>query len=235
VLDRAPAEECGVISFSLGGLMKRFVTRALIVVAASLGIVFAQVAPASATPANKLTSTLVASWTKVLQTPANQSPYGTGGPETGCVDLGGTLAPGWPIGYKGVRSCTVKPGTKIFVTASSFECSTLPGDDHPAGDPPFTDEQLAACAQNLDATVKPTVTLDGRSVPVTEVVETPAFEVVLPANNIFGTLEGTQGRSVAHGWVALLNPLTPGQHEIFISGNIPENDNTTTITVVPGH
>jgi len=39
----------------------------------------------------------------------------------------------------------------------------------------------------------------------TEVVETPAFEVVLPANNIFGALEETQGRSVAHGWVALLN------------------------------
>ena len=49
MLHRAPAEECGVISFSLGGFMKRFVIRALIVLAATLGIVFAQIAPASAT------------------------------------------------------------------------------------------------------------------------------------------------------------------------------------------
>jgi len=36
--------------------MKRFVTRALIMVAAILGIVFAQVAPASAQPSDDLTS-----------------------------------------------------------------------------------------------------------------------------------------------------------------------------------
>jgi hypothetical protein len=216
--------------------MKRFVARALIVVAAILGIVFAQVAPASATPTHKLASTLVASWTKVLQTPADQSPYGSGGPETGCVDLGGTLAPGWPFTFTGERSCTVKPGTKIFVTASSFECSTLPNDDHPAGEPPFTDEQLLDCARALNlkkAPTAPTVTLDGRSVPITA-VETSAFEIVLPANNIFSAPAGTQGRSAAHGWVALLNPLTPGTHTIVISGdNITEN--TTTITVEPGH
>jgi hypothetical protein len=209
--------------------MKRFVTRALIVVAAILGIVFAQVAPASATPTHKVAGILVTSWTKVLQTPADQSPYGTGGPETGCVDLGGTLAPGWPFTFTGERSCTVKPGTKIFVTASSWECSTLPGDD---GGPGLTEDQLRACARDKDVQEAPTVTLDGSSVPITE-VETPAFEVVLPVNNIFGAPEGTQGTSVAHGWVALLNPLTPGRHEIFIGGNVPGN--TTTITVEPGH
>jgi len=39
--------------------------------------------------------------------------------------------------------------------------------------------------------------------------------------------------SVAHGWVALLHPLTPGTHFIVIGGNVPEN--TTTIKVTPGH
>ena len=38
-----------IISSVLGGLLTRFVTRALIVVAATLGIVFVQIAPASAT------------------------------------------------------------------------------------------------------------------------------------------------------------------------------------------
>jgi hypothetical protein len=87
--------------------MKHFVARALTVVAAILGIVFAQVAPASADapadPSNKLASTLAASWTTVLETPFDQSPYGSGGPETGCVDLGGTLVPGWPLGFTGER------------------------------------------------------------------------------------------------------------------------------------
>lgn len=116
--------------------MKRVITRALIVLVAILGIVFTQGAPASATPTKKLPSILGASWTKVLQLPADESPFGSGPlPESGCVDLGGTLAPGWPFPYTGPRSCTVKPGTKIFVSASSFECSTIPGDDHPKTPP----------------------------------------------------------------------------------------------------
>jgi hypothetical protein len=72
--------------------MKRFVTRALIVVAAILGIVFAQVAPASATTTKKLDSNLAALWTAVLETPASQNPVvGNGSP---CWDLGHrTVAP----------------------------------------------------------------------------------------------------------------------------------------------
>jgi hypothetical protein len=41
--------ESGVIFIHFGGLLTRFVTRALVVVAATVGIVFAQVVPASAT------------------------------------------------------------------------------------------------------------------------------------------------------------------------------------------
>ena len=62
----------------------------------------------------------------------------------------------------------------------------------------------------------PTVTVDGKSVPVT-VVETPLLNITLPADNIFGPLPaGTQGLSVGRGWVALLHPLTPGTHTIVI-------------------
>ena len=219
--------------------MKRLVIRASIVVAAILGIVLAQVAPASATPTKKLPSILGASWTKVLQTPADQSPYGSGPlPESGCVDLGGTLAPGWPFPYTGSRSCTVKPGTKIFVSASSFECSTIPGDD---GGPGLTEDQLRTCATDLNLLVSPTapkVTLDGRPVTITKVV-TSTQQIVLPENNIFGADPNPPEDylSVAHGWVALLNPLTPGTHEIKILINdgkvFPEN--TTTIVVKPDH
>ena len=66
--------------------MTRFVTRALIVMAAILGIVFAQVAPASATTTKNLESDLAALWTGVLETPRLENPFVGGGPE--CWDLG---------------------------------------------------------------------------------------------------------------------------------------------------
>jgi hypothetical protein len=58
------------------------------------------------------------------------------------------------------------------------------------------------------------------------------LNIVLPADNIFNLLGGTQGLSVAHGWVALLHPLTRGKHTIVIDGASPI---TTTIIVKPGH
>ena len=65
--------------------------------------------------------------------------------------------------------------------------------------------------------------------PVTE-VETQLLKIVLPAGNIFGMPAGTTGLSVAHGWVALLHPLTPGTHSIV--GSAPF---ATRIIVQPGH
>jgi hypothetical protein len=50
-------------------------------------------------------------------------------------------------------------------------------------------------------------------VPVKE-VETRLMNTVLPADNIFGLPAGTRGLSVGHGWVAHLDPLTPGTHTI---------------------
>ena len=196
--------------------MKRIVTRALIVLTATLGIVFAQVAPASAAPAKKLESNLAALWTTVLETPADQNPF-TNPEASVCWDLGGTVA---PFGPSGVDSCTVKSGTKIFVLGSSFECSTFEG---------TTEAELRECAQEADVEEAPMVTLDGRSVPIAE-AETPLLNIVLPADNLFGLPAGTSGLSVGHGWVALLQPLTPGTHTIVIDSTI-----TTTIVVTPGH
>jgi hypothetical protein len=217
--------------------MKRFVTRALIVVVAILGIVFVQVAPASANTSKKLVSNLTEMWTTLLETPSAQNPFGTGGAAFACIDLGGhTVAP-----FAGGEefSCTVKPGTKLFVAGISTECSDIPGDDNPEGDPPFTEEQLRACAVDADGEVAPAVSLDGRSVPLTGVV-TPLLNIVLPEGNVFDSANnpvpgGTTGQSVAHGWVALLNPLPPGTHTIKITDNNGVLVNTTTIVVQPGH
>ena len=177
--------------------------------------------PSSAAPAKKLDKTLGALWTTVLETPSAQNPFGTGGSAFACWDLGRTVAPFAP---GGVESCTVKPGTKIFVAASSFECSTFEGNG-------TTEAQLRECARQMDVQVAPTVTVDGRSVAVTE-VETRLLNIVLPADNIFGLPTGTQGLSVGHGWVAVLHPLTPRTHTIVTDTGA--STITTTIVVQPG-
>jgi hypothetical protein len=215
--------------------MKRFVTRALIVVAAVFGMMFAQVAPASADapvdPSNKLVSNLGELWTKVIETPASQNPILT---DSACWDVGHkTVAPffGSPD-----LSCTVKTGTKLFVVGWSTECSTIPGDD---GGPGLTEDQLRQCAvAGVDERKPTTLILDGKDVPLTE-VQTPALKIDLPADNILGAPMG-QYLSVADGLVALLHPLTPGEHTIVIVNNDPDNPDdpittTTTIVVTPGH
>jgi hypothetical protein len=178
--------------------------------------------PTSAAPAKKLDDTLAALWTTVLETPSAQNPFGTGGSAFACWDLGGTVAPFAP---GGVESCTVKPGTKIFVAASSVECSTFEGHG-------TTETELRECARESDLQVAPTVTVDGTSVAVAE-VETRLLNIVLPADNIFGLPAGTQGLSVGHGWVAVLHPLTPGTHTIVIDTGAA-TPITTTIVVQPG-
>jgi hypothetical protein len=158
----------------------------------------------AATP--PLDNNLATLWTTVLETPSAQNSFGTGGLAFACWDLGGTVAPFAPVP---VPSCKVKPGTKIFV-ATSFECSTFPGD---VPGRPAPEAQLRKCARENDVQEAPTVTVDGKSVPVTE-VETPLLNITLPADNIFGQPAGTTGQSVGHGWVTLLDPLTPGTHTI---------------------
>jgi hypothetical protein len=177
---------------------------------------------ASAAPAPvKLDADLAALWTTVLETPSAQNSFGTGGAAFGCWNLGGTVS---PFGPSGIDSCTVKPGTKILVAASSAECSTIEGNG-------TTEAELRACAEHSDVPTAPSVTVDGHAVPVKE-VETRLMNIVLPANNIFGRPAGTTGLSVGHGWVAHLDPLTPGTHTIV--GSAPTFTFATKIIVGSG-
>jgi hypothetical protein len=194
------------------------ITRIALVTAIAL---FAAAPAASAVPSKKLDDYLAALWTTVLETPSAQNPFGAGGSAFACLDLGGTVAPFAP---GGVESCTVKPGTKVFIAASSVECSTFEGNG-------TTEAELRTCARESDVQDAPTVTVDGKSVPVAE-VETPLLNIVLPADNVFELPPGTQGLSVGHGWLALLHPLTPGTHTIVIDTG--EDPITTTIVVKPG-
>jgi hypothetical protein len=78
---------------------------------------------------------------RVLETPSAQNSFGTGGAPFGCWNLGGgTVA---PFGPGNVPSCTVKPGTKILVAASSVECSMFEGNG-------TTEAELRACAEQKE-------------------------------------------------------------------------------------
>jgi hypothetical protein len=185
-------------------------------------VTFCLVAPsASAAPTN-LGKSLGKLWTTVLETPTPDNPFGGGGPQ--CVVLGGNIVA--PFGG-GSFTCTVKAGTRIFIAAWTTECSTFEGNG-------TTEAELRACAVDADAGITATVTINDEPVPLTS-VETGLLTIHLPQDNIFG-LKGADrnGLSVAHGFVYLTDPLTPGTyiiegHVVFPDGSAA--DFTTTIIV----
>jgi len=75
----------------------------------------------NAAPSNVLTRELAELWTTVLQTPSDENPF-INPDANACWDLGANIVA--PLGPTGVDSCTVRPGTRIFVAGSTFECST---------------------------------------------------------------------------------------------------------------
>jgi hypothetical protein len=190
-------------------------------------VTFCLVAPsASAAPTN-LGKTLGHLWTKVLETPTPDNPFGDGGPQ--CVVLGDKIVA--PFGG-GTFTCTVKAGTRIFIAAWTTECSSFPGDHEDFG---TTEADLRACALAMDAGVTATVTINGEPVPLSS-VETGLLTIHLPQDNIFPNVKGADrnGLSVAHGFVYLTDPLTPGTyiikgHVVFPDGSTA--DFTTTIIV----
>lgn len=216
----------------------RTLALALSLVAAAL----VTAAPASAGPReDRLAERLAEVWQIGVSIPAEDNPLLTGG---ACFELDdGVLAPF--ASPDATPSCTVTTGMRIFVIGWSSECSTVEAAPYYGAD----EEELAACAIAADTGtsgaggITSSITVDGRPVPLTEVV-TDVFTMQLPEGNILGTDEDS-ALSVAHGWVALLPPLPPGTHEIVITNTglyfegteyeVPfDFVNTTTITVVPG-
>jgi len=114
----------------------------------------------------------------------------------------------------GAASCTVKPGTKIFVAANSVECSTFRGewDDRRRITDVCPPERRANGAHRHRR----------RQVRAGDRGGDTSAEYH-PADNIFDQDAGTQDLSAGHGWVTLLHPLTPGTHTIVIvvTGNPP--------------
>jgi hypothetical protein len=176
-------------------------------------------APAAfATSESQLARDLNGMWAFVIQAPVSQNPFTS--TNNRCVHLAPQLlAPMQAFAPPGVSSsCTVKQGTRVFISELSTECST-------AEPPPFhgnNPAQLRACDHsNLFGPnghfFTHRVTFDGQNVPLT-LVTAPPQQVNVPADNILGppTPPAQQATSVAEGWLAVLHPMTPGIHQIVI-------------------
>jgi hypothetical protein len=161
-------------------------------------------------------------WTVVLETPTLENPFVTGDP---CIDLGGnTVAPFTPSPRD--ITCTVRRGTKVFVAASTWECSSFAGDHFTFG---TTEAGLRECARQTDVAVAPTVTVDGQPVSV-PAIETKLLRIHLPEDNILGSPGADlNGQSVAHGWLVRPQHLAPGTHTIEL--DIAGKTVTTTVIV----
>jgi hypothetical protein len=173
----------------------------MLLLAAAVCLLVVPAASAAPNTTHQLGGVLGDMWTTVLQTPAPTNPFSPGGDP--CVQVGDVVA---PFGPNAGQGCTVPSGTRIFAVGWSTECSTFEGEG-------TAEAALRSCAKLLDQTVTThTITLDGQLVPVTE-VETGLLTIHLPKDNIFGS-DVRSGLSVAHGWVVLLGPLSPGTHTI---------------------
>jgi len=114
-------------------------------------------------------------------------------------------------------TCTVSPGTALFLPVVNTECSNLEA-------APFfgaTPTDRSACAKAwIDNVTGLSATIDG--VPVSNLnlfrVQTGDFPFSVPANNILGVAGPASGLSTGDGYYLMLNPLPPGAHTIHITG-----------------
>jgi hypothetical protein len=135
-------------------------------------------------------------------------------------------------------TCTVKPGTPIFLFAYFNECSNTEPPPFFGGETEAGQRQCAlAGLPALDAIF---VTVDGRP-PVNiysdrYLAVSPQMTAQLPEDNILDVPAG-ETTFVAAGWVGMIRPLPPGSHTIRVE--VKQLDGTSFITeaivnVVPG-
>ncbi|MGY1734666.1 hypothetical protein [Geodermatophilus sp. SYSU D00684] len=204
--------------------------RVIRILLAALVAVVVTAPAASAAPDRQLRTLLGELWETVLETPVPENPLAAGDPW--CIDLGGRVVAPFTLDPAVPPTCTVEPGTRIFVPAVTIECSTVEP-------PPFfggNEAELRKCARAVDASGGTlAVTVDGRPFPLS-LVETPLLALDLPEDNILG-VPPQRALSVGAGFVALVHPLPPGTHQIVITGTgtfLGDFRNVTTIVVEPG-
>jgi hypothetical protein len=153
-------------------------------------------------------------WAWAVSFPADANPIGdtTGalcaeGQSGNTWFLAGTLFNVGPV----TRTCTIPVGTKLFFPVVNSFCADFPAVLH------MQLAELRDCAARDVDPFDPadlTATVDGEPVPIVR-AQSALFPLFLPEDNIFGCPEcAGHSQEVADGYWVLLEPLTPGVHEI---------------------
>jgi hypothetical protein len=163
-------------------------------------------------------------WNWITSIPEENNPVGD---ETGEKCAIGQKGPVWFLpgtaGGKLERSCTIPAGKALFMVILDAECSKT---EFPKLN---TEEEFRKCTRDLNEGATLSATVDGVKLKDLEKyrVESPMFNMTFPSNNIFGQKAGpTIAKS--DGWYVILEPLSPGTHNVSFAGSVLGNPVTGT-------
>ena len=163
-------------------------------------------------------------WNWITSIPEENNPVGD---ETGEKCTIGQKGPVWFLpgtsGGKLERTCTVPAGKALFLVLLDAECSKT---EFPKLN---TEEEFRKCTRDLNEGATLAASVDGVKLKNLEKyrAESPMFNMTFPSNNIFGQKAGpTIAKS--DGWYVILEPLSPGSHNVSFAGSVLGNPVTGT-------
>jgi|RhiMetStandDraft_4_1073278.scaffolds.fasta_scaffold54238_1 hypothetical protein len=163
-------------------------------------------------------------WNWLSSIPNENNPVGD---ETGKYCNVAQKGPVWFLlgtsGGKMERTCTVPEGKGVFLVLLDAECSNI---EFPKL---RTEAEFLQCARQLNEGASVFASVDGMALDSLEKyrVESPLFNMTLPSDNILGQEPGN-ATAKAEGWYLVLEPLSPGAHEIRFGGSVLGNPSTGT-------
>jgi hypothetical protein len=114
------------------------------------------------------------------------------------------------------RTCNVPPGKAIMFPVYNAECSYA---EYPQYK---TESELRNCAKDqADKVTGLDASIDGIVIDNLKQkyrVQSPLFDFILPNNNVLGTSAGPS-KAVSDGYWVILQPLSPGKHDVRFSGS----------------
>lgn len=160
-------------------------------------------------------------WKLLLETPLPSNPAND--PDGRFCNVGETESALYIYGNFGgegpMRHCTIPVGKAIFGAALSFECSF---DEYPQLK---TLDELRSCTkQGADAISSYSVEVDGNPLNRSDIyrIMSGPFDFTWGSPNIYGLNlpPGKVGTSIQDGYFFALQPLTPGEHRIRVTGSV---------------
>jgi len=228
--------------------MKTLLKQAVLATAMGTGVLAGTLIPTSAAYADSQSyKQLSGDWLQwVLSIPEADNPLAdtTGencmiGQRGGDWFLAGTFG-----AASATRSCTIPEGVSLFFPVANFFAFDNPGACGQVDPIPLA--VWRGWANDwVDGVTKATVVVDGKPFKPVQRIQSQAFAVAMPEDNLFngpficgGTLPaGIYSPAIDDGYFARVNPLAVGTHTVVIHAENPSNsftlDVTYNLTVVP--